>query len=112
MDGRKQHEDPTQTEASSPTVSLESVLLTAVIDALEHHDVAIVDIPNAFVQTDMVGEKVVMKLRGSLAELLVQVAPEFYSPYVVMENGKKVLYVKLLKALYGCLRSALLFYSF
>ena len=109
-DGRKQREDPAQADASSPTVSLESVLLTAVIDAHEGRDVAIVDIPNAFVQTDMDGERVVMKLRGSLAELLIQVAPELYSQFVVMENKKVVLYVELLKALYGCLRSALLFY--
>jgi hypothetical protein len=29
----------------------------------------------------------------------------------VIENGKKVLYLKLLKALYGCVRSALLWYN-
>ena len=76
-DGRKQRSDPTQTEVSSPMVSLESILLTAVIDALEDRDVAILDIPNnAFVQTYMKGKKVIMKLRVSLAELLVQVAPE------------------------------------
>ena len=68
-------------------VSLKSILLTAVIDALEDRDVVIVDIPNAFIQTNMEGEKVIMKLRGSLAELLVQVAPQLYSPYIVMENG-------------------------
>jgi hypothetical protein len=38
-------------DATSPTVATESVLLTAVIDALENLDVAVVDIPNAFIQT-------------------------------------------------------------
>ena len=38
-------------DASSPTAALESVLLTAVIDAREGRDVAVIDIPNAFVQT-------------------------------------------------------------
>ena len=52
-------------EVSSPMVSLESVLLTAVVDTCEEHDVAIVDIPNAFIQTDMDREKVIMKLLGS-----------------------------------------------
>ena len=65
-------------EAASPTILLESVLLTCVIDAREDREVATVDIPNAFVQTDMEGERVVMKMRGKLAELLVQVAPEIY----------------------------------
>jgi hypothetical protein len=38
-------------EAASPTVMLESLLLTAVIDAKENRDVCVVDIPQAFVQT-------------------------------------------------------------
>ena len=66
-------------KAASPTVLLESVLLTCVIDAKESREVAVVDIPNAFVQTDMDGEqRVIMKMRGKLAELLVKVAPEVY----------------------------------
>ena len=60
----------------------------------------------------MEGEEIVhMKMRGKLAEILVQVAPEIYRDYVTIENGKKVLYVKLQKALYGMLKSALLFYK-
>ena len=98
-------------EAASPTVLLESVLLTCVIDAKENREVAVVDIPNAFVQTDMDGEqRVIMKMRGKLAELLVKVAPEVYRNYVVLERGQSVLYVELQKALYGMLKSALLFY--
>ena len=31
--------------------------------------------------------------------------------FIVIENGKKVLYLELLKALYGCLRPALLGYE-
>ena len=34
-----------------------------------------------------------------------------YKKYVSYENGKKVLYMKLLKALYGCMQSALLWYK-
>ena len=36
---------------------------------------------------------------------------EGYKAYVTVENGKKVLYLQLLKALYGCLRSTLLCYE-
>ena len=42
---------------------------------------------------------------------MVKVSPEIYSKYVTINSkGRKELYVKLKKALYGCLRSALLSY--
>ncbi len=39
--------------ATSPTVATEAVFLTAVIDALEERDVAVFDVPGAFMQADM-----------------------------------------------------------
>ena len=77
-DGRKQRDTIPKSETASPTVALESVFLTSVVDAHENRDVAVLDIPNAFIQTDMEGEKVVMKLKGELAELLVKTAPQLY----------------------------------
>ena len=47
----KQCDYITKEDVSSPTVSAEAVMLTCVIDAREERDVALVDIPNAFVQT-------------------------------------------------------------
>ena len=47
--------------------------------------------------------------RGTLAEMIVMVDPALYQPFVSYETGKLVLYVRLQKALYGCLKSALLF---
>ena len=38
-------------EAMSPTMSLELVLLTAIIDVQEGQDVAICNVSNAFIQT-------------------------------------------------------------
>jgi hypothetical protein len=91
-------------------VSLESVLITSTIDAFEGRDVAIVDVPGAFLMADM-DEEVIMCIRGRLAELMVKTALEIYRKYIYVGNyNKPVLYVKLIKALYGCLRSALLFY--
>ena len=40
-------------DASSPTVTMEGIFLTAIIDALEGRDVMSADIPNAFIQTPM-----------------------------------------------------------
>ena len=55
--GNKQRGYILKEDASSPTVSNEAVMLTCVIDADENRDVAIVDIPNAFVQTVVEDEK-------------------------------------------------------
>jgi hypothetical protein len=109
-DGRKQREGSTKSDATSPTVALESVLITTIIDAFEKIEVAIVDVPGGYLTVDM-DEEVFMCLRGRLAEIMVKTAPEIYRKYIyVGPDNKPVLYVKLQKALYGCLRSALLCY--
>jgi len=73
------------------------------------------DIPNAFVQTDVRqkegDEKIIMKIRGQLVEILLEISPVTYKDYVVYENGKKVLYVQIMKALYGIMKSSLLYYN-
>ncbi len=52
-----------------------------------------------------------MVLKGRLAELMVQVAPNLYRKYISMDRmGMAILYMKMQKAMYGLLRSALLFY--
>jgi hypothetical protein len=91
-------------------VALESVLITATVDAFEKREVAIVDVSGAYLTADM-GEEVSMCIRGKLAELMVNTAPEIYRKYIyVGPDNKPVLYVKLQEALSGCIRSALLFY--
>ena len=52
-----------------------------------------------------------MKLDGAMAELLAQVNPSKYQQYIVIENGKPVIYVELAKALYGTMQGAILFYN-
>ena len=89
---------------ASPTVALESVYLTSVTDTKEKRDVATLDLPNAFIKINIGNEYVLMKLRGAVAELMVRVAPETHSDYVTYENGTPMLYVELLKYLYGLLR--------
>ena len=86
--------------------------MTAAINANENRNVMTCDIPSAFIQTPMPDghEKVLMKITGVLVDLLVQMSPEVYGPFVVMERGKRVLYVRLLRALYGQLEAALLWY--
>ena len=51
-------------EASSPTVTTESVLITSVIDSKQEIDVMSIDVPNAFVQTEIPpsDKRVIMKI--------------------------------------------------
>ncbi len=52
-----------------------------------------------------------MILKGQRAKLMVQVAPNLYRKYISVDRtGKAILYVKMQNAIYGLLRSALLFY--
>ena len=52
-----------------------------------------------------------MRLDGIFAELMVKVAPSIYCKYITHNaNGRPILYVKLKKAVYGMMKSALLFY--
>ena len=40
-------------DAASPTASLESIMITEVIDTHEEQDVMTADVPNAFIQAPM-----------------------------------------------------------
>ena len=88
--GDKQRSYVSKQEASSPTSHTESVFCTFGIDAEEERDVAVVDIPNAFVQTDLAVDGkpvfVLMAIRGRLADTLVSIAPEVYGPYVAKDK--------------------------
>jgi hypothetical protein len=76
-DGRKQRLQTNNEDASSPTIAIESVMLSYVMDATERRNVAIVDIPGAFMQAEM--DKLVhMQLDGKMVELLVLVNPDLY----------------------------------
>jgi len=109
-DGRKQRLNTSKEDASSPTVAIESVMLSCTIDAKEKRDVATCDIPGAFLQADM-DELVHVRLEGTMAELMARLDPKLYRKYVLIEHGKPVLYVELLKALYGTMRALLLFWK-
>ena len=46
-----------------------------------------------------------------MVDKLLEIDHDLYASYVSMENGKKVMYVELLKALYGTLQAARLFWE-
>jgi hypothetical protein len=83
-------------EAVAPTVALESVFITSTIDAKESRKVVTVDIPGAFLHADN-KDYIIMKLVGTLAELMVKTNPKLYQQYVILEKGRSVLYLRLQK---------------
>ncbi len=54
----------TKEESSSPTVSTKAVLLTLIVNARKGRGVAVVDIPNAFIQTkvDDAKDRVIIRI--------------------------------------------------
>ena len=55
--GNKQRGTIDKEDAASPTAAPESVLLTSTIDYTKERDVAVIDIPNAFIQTRIQNDK-------------------------------------------------------
>jgi hypothetical protein len=79
---------------------------------MKNRDVAIVDIPNAFVQTIVEDEKdkALICIRGPLVDILVSIAPNVYGPYVMVgKKGEKQLLVQCLTALHGTMVASLLY---
>jgi hypothetical protein len=111
--GNKQRDFISKEDASSPTVATESVLLTCIVDAEEGRDVAVVDIPNAFIQTRIEDENdmAIIRIRGVLVDVLVDIAPDVYKPYVTTDRkGEKQLIVQCQNAIYGTMTASLLYY--
>jgi len=73
--------------------------MTAAIDARENREAVTIDIPGAFLHATN-DDYVVMCMNGTLAELMAKTDPKLYRKYLTDEKGKKVLYVRLQKALY------------
>ena len=72
-----QREHITKEEAAAPTVALKSFFITSTTDAKESRKVVTVDIPGAFLHTDN-EDYVIMKMVGTLAELMVKTNPKLY----------------------------------
>jgi len=108
-DGSTQRNKYPKEQTASPTVSNDALMLSIMVDSLEERDVATADVVGAYLLADM-DEYTLLKLSGEAVDILCKVNSR-YEQFVTMEHGQRVLYLKLLKALYGCVRSALLWYQ-
>ena len=106
--GNQQDVDDLNMLISAPTVSTTHVFACAALFAAEECDVAMVDIGGAFTEAVVPDDIEVHVLLDKVnARLLIELRPE-YTKYL-RPNGSMV--VKLLRALYGCLMSARLWYD-
>ena len=107
-DGRKQRRYIKREDVASPTVQLESLILSLLIDSVEGRDVLTADVVGAYLLAHMT-EFVMVKVTGDSVKIMCEVDKK-YNEYVSYEKGRPVLYLRLDKALYGCMQSAILWY--
>lgn len=100
-----------QRRMCNPQVSIDSVFMTCTLEASERRDVAVIDLPGAFLHVDC-NDHVIMRFQGRLDRLMVLATPQIYRTYITTgSKHESILFVKLQKALHGMVKSALLFYK-
>ena len=104
--GNFQIRDPNDPN-SSPTASTASIFALATLAAAEGRSVATMDIGGAYLNADMSGDNVYMKLDSRIAAINTIIDPAFKR--FVRPDGTAL--VKVLKALYGCVQSGKLWYK-
>jgi hypothetical protein len=72
-----------------------------------NYKVAKIDVKGAYIQTEITGSPIYMKLDKRLTSMALEILPSLQK-YVTAEG---TLYTKLLKALYGCIQSGQLWYT-
>ena len=89
-----------------PTSSLVSIFTTLVIDVYEEHDISTFDIPGEYLHSKIpADENVILKLRGRFVHIFYDINKE-YRQCVRYEKGEKLLCLRVLGAIYGCIESA------
>ena len=95
-----------------PTAAVESIISTFMIDAYEGRYVGVFDILGAYLHAPMRHDKrrAIKVLRNEFLDLICKV-DEKYKKYMGIVNGRKVLYLKVLRVIYGWIKSTLLWYE-
>jgi hypothetical protein len=111
-DGRPQSEYISKDESSSLTVSIYALMTSCLMDAVEGRKVAACDIPGAFLQADWPTDRdCYLKFEGAMVSMICDIDHKYKKNIVHGRNGKKYIYAKLSKAVYGTLLGAILFYE-
>ena len=64
--------------------------------------------PGAFLQAKLPNDNLVLlRLNGEFVDIISDINPEHRKNVITDKNGKKVLYMKVFWAIYGCIEAAL-----
>ena len=86
-DGRKQRKNSIKTDATSPTVTTESVLITAAIEATKGRDVAVINAPGSFLTTPQDDEEIISILQNEMVDAMLEINRDTYEHYVIKGNN-------------------------
>ena len=89
-DGRKQRRYISRDDVSSPTIQLESLMITLLVDGYEHRDVATADFVGAYLLAKM-DDFILVKVDGTSADIMRRVNPAF-NKFVTKVRGKHYTY--------------------
>ena len=77
------------------------------IDAYERRDVATADVAGAYLHAKL-DDFTLLKVEGESVDILCRVSKKYKVFVTIEKKGKKLIYLSLKKALYQCVKSALL----
>jgi hypothetical protein len=93
---------------SSPTANIHSIFACLTLAAyIGNYSVAKIDVKGAYIQTEITGSPIYMRLDKRLTTMALGILPSLQK--YITEEG--TLYTRLLKALYGCIQSGQLWYA-
>jgi hypothetical protein len=89
-------------------------MCSCLIDKIQKRCVAVGDIPGAFLQADYPqeeGKECYLKFEGVMVDMICEIRPEYKKLTKTTKSGRKWLFGKVTKAIYGTLLGACLFYD-
>ena len=87
-----------------PTIPLEDIFSSLVIKTHDKIYMATFDIPSAYIHAEIPEDKqILLKLRDKFVDIMCDVNKE-HRKNMVIENGKRLLYMRLVRAIYGCIQ--------
>ena len=98
-------------EVTSPTDTIESVLLTETVYSHEGCDVDTIDIPNKSIKKHLGDTYITIILKDKMADLMSSISPKIYFKITIIDNKRNVvLYTSIIKTIYGKMKAASIFY--
>lgn len=91
---------------ASHTFSLEGLMVSLMLAAYEGCHFISFDAPGAFLQAEMLEEKLVLlKMKNIFVDMMCQINPE-HKKNIQYEKSEKVLYMRVTRDIYGCIEAS------